>query len=200
MQGRPATIRVMTRAALRALRDAGVPHMVIGAVAAGVWGTPRFTADADFVAAVPPDGLDNVLDAFARRGFHANPSGLRESWRSNGSIRLPFRRDPVLFHIDLLAADSDYDREALDRARPRVLFGMPVRVAAAEDVILYKLVARRPQDRIDVGGIVGRQRRRLDVRYLRRWARWLARTYPAFAAAERDLRTALKPIAARQPM
>jgi hypothetical protein len=50
----------------------------------------------------------------------------------------------------------------------------PHLVAAAPDVFVYKPVAARPQDLIDVEGIVRRQGPRLDVEAIRRWGRALA--------------------------
>lgn len=41
-------------------------------------------------------------------------------------------------------------------------------------MIVYKLVAARPHDLVDVTGIVRRQRGRLDVDLVRRWGREFA--------------------------
>lgn len=197
MQSRRRTIEAMTREALRAFRDAGASHMVVGAVAAGIWGTPRFTADTDFVAAVRVQDLDAFLAAFSRHGFHAASPVLWEDWKVRGSIRLPFRKDPVIFHVDVIAANSDYDLGALRRARPRRLFGMPVKVASREDAIVYKVLSWRPQDQVDVSKIVEKWGRRLDTRYMVRWVRWIGEQYPVFHNAERNLRAALRPLRRR---
>ena len=44
-----------------------------------------------------------------------------------------------------------------------------LRTCSAEDLVVYKLVAARPQDVLDVQGIVRRQSDRLDVDRIRRW-------------------------------
>lgn len=44
----------------------------------------------------------------------------------------------------------------------------------AEDLLVYRLVAARPQDLVDVESIVRRQRHALDVERIRRWGRELA--------------------------
>ena len=51
---------------------------------------------------------------------------------------------------------------------------MVIPTCSAEDLIVYKLVAGRPQDLIDVEGIVRRQRDRLDVARIREWGRQFA--------------------------
>lgn len=49
-----------------------------------------------------------------------------------------------------------------------------VRTCSAEDLIIYKLVAARPRDLLDMEGVVRRQRRKLDVDRIRRWGRAFA--------------------------
>ncbi len=41
--------------------------------------------------------------------------------------------------------------------------------AAAEDLIIHKAVAGRPQDIRDIESIIYRQRNALDIKYVRRW-------------------------------
>ena len=42
-------------------------------------------------------------------------------------------------------------------------------MCSAEDLIIHKAVAGRPQDVVDIETVVLRQGRRLDVGYIRRW-------------------------------
>ena len=44
-----------------------------------------------------------------------------------------------------------------------------MRLCTAEDLVVYKCVAGRPQDVMDVESIVARQDENLDVGYIRRW-------------------------------
>jgi hypothetical protein len=46
-----------------------------------------------------------------------------------------------------------------------------VTTCSAEHLVVYKLVAARPQDLVDVAGIVRRQSDRLDAELVRRWGR-----------------------------
>ena len=47
--------------------------------------------------------------------------------------------------------------------------GKSIRIYSAEDLIIHKAVAGRPQDIRDIEGIVYRQRDALDASYIRRW-------------------------------
>lgn len=49
--------------------------------------------------------------------------------------------------------------------------GKGVRICSAEDLIIHKAIAGRPQDVRDIEGIVYRQRDGLDVSTIRRWLR-----------------------------
>lgn len=49
--------------------------------------------------------------------------------------------------------------------------GMAVRLCSAEDLIVYKMVSVRAQDRVDVEGIIRRQGERLDDHYVEGWLR-----------------------------
>jgi hypothetical protein len=51
-----------------------------------------------------------------------------------------------------------------------------VRLCSPEDLIIHKALAGRPQDVLDIEGVVARQGARLDLGYLRRWLVDLART------------------------
>jgi len=56
---------------------------------------------------------------------------------------------------DLLIAGTEYQRQAIERARwetPGV--GEPIAVLTPEDVIVHKLIAGRSQDRADVEAIL----------------------------------------------
>ena len=44
-----------------------------------------------------------------------------------------------------------------------------VKLCSAEDLIIHKAVAGRPQDLHDIEGVVLRQGTRLDVSYIRSW-------------------------------
>lgn len=98
-------------------------------------------------------------------------------WRRTLSLTSPDAdllrlQHPELGIADLLVAGTDYQQEALQRARgERLGSGETVWVLAAEDVILHKLIAGRAQDHADIeailaAGVV------LDGGYIDRWAEY----------------------------
>jgi hypothetical protein len=77
--------------------------------------------------------------------------------------------------LDVSFAGFPFEREVLDRASLwRLPPNMTLRTCSAEDLVIYKLVAARAGDLVDVSGIVHRQGRRLDLDRIRSWGRAFA--------------------------
>lgn len=140
------TFERVLRDLARVLDDAGVPWMPVGGLAVGAWTEPRGPKDCDLAIAVPddPSALEQALaaiDLTIARG------DLRRA-STGGSVRLRLEREgaaPVL--VDLLCAGTPFEHEALARAREAAVLGVPTRVVAPDDLLVYKLIAGRPQDR-----------------------------------------------------
>lgn len=153
-----------TLSALASVLDAlGVRWVLIGALAANRYrAEPRLTLDADLLLADFGPGLDALEAALERAGWtvlRVDPEGEL--------IRLRHSQWGV---ADLLAAGTDYQHEALSRARSeKIDDGHEVRVLTIEDVILHKLIANQFQDLADIESILA-SRPALDEAYIRRWA------------------------------
>lgn len=118
------------------LGELGVDAVLIGAHAANRYRLDvRFTADVDFLV----DRLVGVADALRSRGWSVRAVAedgvdylLSAKWGN--------------FVVDLLLAETTYQRTAMERAEGGVL--------AVEDVIVHKLIAGRPRDRDDIASIL----------------------------------------------
>jgi hypothetical protein len=72
--------------------------------------------------------------------------------------------------IDLSLGALPFEEEVLSRAtRWRKIDDVWVDTCSAEDLVIYKLVAARDQDLVDVTGIVRRQGSKLDAVRIRHW-------------------------------
>ena len=148
------------------LGDLGAPYAIIGGVAVQHWGEPRFTQDVDLTVVAPPEGsaelTQHILECFPSRIADAAAFARRNRVilvrASNGcpvdiSLGVPGYEESVM----LRAVDYEMDP------------GKSIRICSAEDLIIHKAVAGRPQDIRDIEGIVYRQRDALDASYIRRW-------------------------------
>ena len=150
--------------ALGALLDGlGIRWVLIGALAANRYrASPRLTQDVDLLLADSGPGID------------ALESGLRDAgWtvrRASPDGELLRLRHPELGIADLMIAGTDYQREAMRRARRESTGeGTSANVLAPEDVIVHKLIAGRTQDLADIEAILD-AKVALDEAYIERWA------------------------------
>jgi hypothetical protein len=77
--------------------------------------------------------------------------------------------------VDVALAALPFELEAIQAASPwSIVPGVTLPTCSAEHLVVYKLVAGRPQDLVDVDGVVRRQGRKLDVARIRQWGRQFA--------------------------
>lgn len=149
-------------AALGAALDAlGAPSMVIGGIAVIARGVPRQTIDIDVTVWAEALRLETVLEALARRDLVPRIPGAIEFARRHQILLL--RHEPSGTPVDLGLAWLPFERLALDRADLVDFGGVPVRVASAEDLIVYKAVAWRDRDRADIERLLARHGPRIDL-------------------------------------
>jgi hypothetical protein len=150
----------------RALDGAGIPYMVIGGQAVLLHGEPRLTRDIDVTLGIAATGLAKVRQAVEKTGLRPSVSDV-ESFVRRTNV-LPLTDEPTAIRVDLIFSLTPYESEAIRRAVGVTFDRTTVRFAAAEDLIIHKLVAGRPRDLEDVGGVLAR-RPSLDEAYLDKW-------------------------------
>lgn len=157
----------MERSALEAvgriLDRLGIRWVLAGALAANRDRiTTRMTQEVDLLLADHGPGLAALEHALQSAGFE-----LRRASPKGEILRL---RHPDLGAVDLIAAGTEYERQAIARARGESLAsGIEVRVLTPEDVIVMKLIAGRAQDLADIEAILA-AKTALDEPYIESWA------------------------------
>jgi hypothetical protein len=148
------------------LTGAGVPYVIIGGIAGQFWGQPRLTEDVDLTVAVPLDEPERVIRAIVDHFRSRRPDPLEFARRARVVLIWASNDCPV----DISLALPGYEDGVMCRAiNYEIEPGKVVRLCSAEDLIVHKVVAGRPQDAADVEGVVYRQQDRLDVSYIRLW-------------------------------
>jgi hypothetical protein len=167
---------VTLEALLDAMDAAGVDYALIGAAARNAWAPPRATTDLDFAAMVDIGGYQRVVSALARLGYVPVRAHRTEASDPFPAITI-FRNeqtDLAYRQVDLLAAVTEFEREAVMQAVERPLGHRGARVVRREHLIVYKLVAWRARDRQDISDVMATARAAgvpLDLDLVRRWAR-----------------------------
>lgn len=177
----PVTAEVVLRALRHvwaSLEQLHLPMAVMGGLALSVWKHVRATQDVDLLVGLGPLDDRAVLETLQQQGFRTKrqPPVL-----ALGALRIVqlLYEPPGSFlelQVDLLLADSEFPRQALARRIPARLpdLDLELFVLSCEDLILFKLLAGRILDKLDVAALLRANRAALDLAYLEGWVRQLS--------------------------
>jgi hypothetical protein len=144
---------------------------LIGGIAVQRWGQPRATQDVDETVLTPIGSEAAVVDELLAHLTPRVPDARR--FALDHRVLLLIAQNGI--NVDVSLAALVFEQEVLDRATTWKRVGtVPLVTCRADDLVIYKLVAARPQDLVDVSGIVRRQGHRLDVERIRRYGREFA--------------------------
>jgi len=150
------------------LQAGKVQGVVIGGVAASLWGRPRLTRDVDALVLLEEGRWGEFLAAGAGHGFLPRRADAlafaRETWV------LLVRHGESDIDLDLVFGSLPFEKEAAIRAKWVDLGGVAIPLSSPEDLIIMKAVAHRPRDLEDIAAILAAQPG-LNVRRVRRWLR-----------------------------
>lgn len=122
--------------------------MIIGGIAVIARGVPRLTRDVDLTvagASLPVGELLEELDHHRIAPRIEDARGFAEAHQV-----LLLRHRPTSVDVDVSIAWLPFELDALAAADVLSLAGTTVRVARAEDLLVYKAIAWRPQDQQDI--------------------------------------------------
>jgi hypothetical protein len=149
-------------AAVRAaLAPLGIRWYLFGAQAAILYGAARLTADVDITLDAGAHRPEDLLAALEARGF--TPRGDDALPFLAETRVLPMVHGPTRIPVDLVLAGPGLEERFLEHARVRLVDGVPVPVAAPDDLVVMKILAGRPQDLEDAIAIVAAQGPHLDL-------------------------------------
>ena len=154
------------------LGASNAPAMIIGGIAVIARGVPRQTIDID--AAIWAEGLDplTIVGAAAEHGLVPRTGDAVEFARQHQVLLL--RHAPTGIPVDVSLAWLPFERRALDRAEPIDFGGVTIRVATAEDLVIYKAVAWRDRDRTDIERLLTRHGDMINIERVREVVREFA--------------------------
>lgn len=158
----------------RVLEERGVPAALLGGLALATWKHVRATRDIDLLVGIGQDELEDLLAHLGAAGIRPKRSPAITPLGELTVVQLLYEPEEAFLdlQIDLLLAESEYHQEALRRRIPTQLpeLDVPLAVLTCEDLILHKLLAGRPIDRVDAASLLRANRPALDVKYLTDWA------------------------------
>jgi len=138
-----------------------IRYCLIGGVAAGFWGKPRYTQDLDFTVVSRTGSLDEIIELLKKDKFK-----IKEKGPSQLQVT---QKDKLIFQVDIILAETDYQDWVVQRAKPVDIFEAKVPICSPEDLIILKLIANRRQDLVDIENILNNKAVVLDKNYLKHW-------------------------------
>lgn len=158
------------RACIELMEKAKTDYLVIGGIAVGVFGEPRFTQDVDVIIFIEKTKLEAFLARSEETGFSFDEKTVLSEAEERGVFRVFLEE----FHLDFLIASTELERSALKRKVLVKIFDKDVFLPSKEDLLLFKIIPNRPKDLIDAEGIALRHKGKLDRKYLEFWAQELS--------------------------
>lgn len=132
---------------------------LIGGLAVQRWGEPRQTRDVDLTLLTGLGGEERFVDPLLAR-FHAR---IPEARRFALERRVLLVETENHIPLDISLGGLPFEERVVARAtRFQVDAGVELITCSAEDLVVLKAFAGRPQDWLDIQGILARQGKTLD--------------------------------------
>ena len=152
--------------ALMTVLDETPPGMIIGGVAVIALGFPRTTVDIDATVWAPLDDLDALVRQLGRAGIEPRMGAAIDFAKTNHVLLMKHRDSGV--PIDISLAVLPFEQEAIAHRRAIDVGGLHMAIPRVDDLLVYKMVASRPQDLRDVEELLLRYVDTVDLPRVRR--------------------------------
>lgn len=126
--------------------------LIIGGIAASLLGRPRLTADLDAMVVVPVQDLSRLLSHAQQEGLAPRIQDAEEFARRNRVLLLVHQETGI--PVDISLGALPFEIEAVERSQVYQVGTLKLRLPTPEDLIVFKAVAHRPQDLLDIRAII----------------------------------------------
>lgn len=126
--------------------------MVIGGVAVSLLGTPRFTRDIDVVLLVEEKDFSQFLEEVSKMDLVPRITDA-EMFAKRSSVFLLQHKGSGVW-VDVAIGILPFEKDAIRRSKKLRIGELVLRIPTPEDLIILKAVAHRPQDLLDIQGII----------------------------------------------
>jgi hypothetical protein len=159
-----ATIEAIQRLLLK-YNSRGV---IIGGIAVGFLGKPRFTADVDALFLLSTQDIPQFLELARAENIVPRIRNAEEFARKNRVLLL--KHTPTGTGIDISLGILPFEEEMVERGSTKTFANLSARLPTPEDLIILKAVAHRPKDVEDIRSIA-KNNPELDEKRIEQWVK-----------------------------
>ena len=145
--------------------------VIIGGVAVGLMGRPRFTVDVDAVVLASLKDIPHILEQAHQEGIEPRIKNAADFARKSHVLVLEHSASKV--GIDISLGMLPFEYEMVERSTLRQAGAVAVRLPTPEDLIILKAIAHRAKDLIDIQSIC-ESNPHLDLARIERWVKSFA--------------------------
>lgn len=150
----------------RLLKKYNERGVIIGGIAVGFLGKPRFTADVDAMFLLSTSQIGPFLETAQSENIVPRIEDAETFARKNRVLLL--RHSPSDTDIDISLGILPFEEEVVERGSVQSFGNLAIRLPTPEDLIIMKAVALRPKDLEDIRTIVQSQTQ-LDKKRIKQW-------------------------------
>jgi hypothetical protein len=162
-----ATIEALHRL-LERYNDRGV---IIGGIAVGLLGKPRYTADVDAMILLSTQEIPQFLKLAQTENIIPRIKNAEDFARKNRVLLL--QHIPTKIEIDISLGILPFEEEMVERGNLKSFANLSARLPTPEDLIVMKAIAHRPKDLEDIRTIVDNNPE-LDLKRIEYWVKSFA--------------------------
>ena len=154
------------------LESNNIPYMVVGSMAAMVYGEPRLTHDIDLVLNILPEDCQKFSKLFPIEDYYCPPPEvLKSEIVHRGQFNLIHQKTQIKIDI-MIRKNTEHSKEEFSRRETTTFWeGYSACLARPEDVIIKKLSFFREggseKHIIDIRGILANSE--VNMTYLKEW-------------------------------
>lgn len=171
----PRKLLVKIAAILERLK---IPYLITGGIAILIWGRPRFTADIDIVVELRQKDIEKLEKALSDlgEGNYLDKESMEQALLIEGEFNFIDAETGIKVDFWILKKDA-FDLSRLKRRIKKIILGRAVYFSSPEDLILIKLKWHKQSSSSrqleDVESIFKISGEKLDMKYLKQWAKKL---------------------------
>ena len=146
----------------------GIQYALIGGISVIIYKIARTTQDIAVTLLVEFEELKSIGEKIltAYNAEKEDPIAFFKQY-----YVMPVVDKKTKIHVDFSAGLSGFDRMVVKRSQKKQFGDVEISVCTVEDLIIYKLVAARSQDIVDVENLIQHHYRIIDKSYLQKTAK-----------------------------